>query len=300
MTSETLPYQLFDHATYHPSHSNTSSILPNHTWHITYGDGSSASGSVYTDRVSLGSSAIVSNQTVESARRISPAFTYDPACSGILGLGLSGNAVHPIRARTFMENLREQLPRAVFAADLRRRAAGRYSFGFVDETAYTGEMGYVSVTPRGSPWWQFVAGGFQVGDDARTGRVDVAWSAIADTGTSLLLAPVTVVAEYYARVNGSAFDPEWAGVVFPCEATLPDWSFFLGEYRGTVPGRYMQYSRINETHCYGGMQSSEDIGFGVFGDVVLKAQFVVFDLEEKRLGFANKVLGEGAEFNGIA
>jgi len=211
--------------------------------------------------------------------------------------------VKPVRARTFLENLQEQkiLPRAVFTADLQSRAPGRYSFGFIDEKAYTGEMGFVSVSPRGSPWWRFMAGGFQVGNDEQTGtgRVDMAWPAIADTGTSLLLAPVTVVTEYYAKVNGSAFDPEWAGMVFPCGTKLPDWSFFLGEYRGTVPGRYFSYSKINETHCYGGMQSSEDIGFGVFGDVVLKAQFVVFDLEEKRLGFANKVLGESVGFNGI-
>ena len=118
-----------------------------------------------------------------------------------------------------------------------------------------------------------------------------AMSAIADTGTSLLLVPRGVVGEYYGRVRGSGYDVDWAGWVFPCETALPDWSFRLADgYKGTVPGRYMVYSRVNGTHCFGGMQSSEGIPFAIFGDVLLKAQFVVFDVGEKRVGFASKVL----------
>lgn len=64
-------------------------------------------------------------------------------------------------------------------------------------------------------------------------------------------------------------------------------------YKGTVPGRYMNYGEVNATWCYGGMQSSEDIGFSIFGDVLLKAQLVVFDLGGMRVGFAGKELAEG-------
>lgn len=187
-----------------------------------------------------------------------------------------------------MDNIRSRLKEPVFTADLRKQQPGRYTFGYVDSKAYRGELGYAEVSPPGSIWWQFGVGGFQVGTERRT---PYNWSAIADTGTSLLLVPRPVVKAYYEGVKGSGYDEGWAAVVFPCESDLPDWSFFLpGGHRGTVPGRYMAYSRVNGTHCFGGMQSSEGIGFSVFGDVLLKAQFVVFDTGRKRVGFANKAL----------
>lgn len=55
-----------------------------------------------------------------------------------------------------------------------------------------------------------------------------------------------------------------------------------------VPGHYMNYGKISGTTCYGGLQSSEGIGFAIFGDIHLKAQFVVFDLKTRSMGFANK------------
>ena len=304
------------HPTQIPKHYLTQPLTiqpPNRA--ITYGDRSSAAGKVYRDVVSLGSSpqAKISfpYQTVETATRISPSFTSDPHCSGILGMGMShGSAVRPHKALTFFDNIRDRLARPVFTADLRRQAPGRYGFGFVDRGAYVGEMGFADVSPPDSVWWRFDAGGFQVGDGNGTTlgqepglgqKREERWSTIADTGTSLLLAPLNVVREYYRHVRGAAYDREWAGWLFPCDAAMPDWSFFLSGsgngtangtagYKGTVPGRYMVYSRANGTHCYGGMQSSDGIGFGVFGDVLLKAQYVVFDLGAKRVGFANKVL----------
>ena len=134
------------------------------------------------------------------------------------------------------------------------------------------------------------------------------FAAIADTGTTLALLPDSVVADYWLRVPGSRYDESWAAIVFPCAASLPDWEFYVDgeaegpgdhgggaqqqqqQYRGVVPGRYMNYGRINSTFCYGGLQSSDGIGFSVFGGTVLKAQFVVFDLGGMRLGWAGKEL----------
>jgi hypothetical protein len=186
-----------------------------------------------------------------------------------------------------MDSVRRELAQEVFTADLKKGRPGRYGFGYVDRGAYTGRMGYAEVTPRDAIWWRFLVDGVQAGNDTRR----EGFAAIADTGTSLLLVPQGVVRDYYGLVEGSAYDKDWAGWVFPCAARMPDWSFWLRDgYRGTVPGRYMVYSKTNGTHCFGGMQSSEGIPFAIFGDVLLKAQFVVFDLAEKRVGFASKVL----------
>lgn len=52
----------------------------------------------------------------------------------------------------------------------------------------------------------------------------------------------------------------------------------------------MAYGPINATQCCGGMRSSEVIGFTPFGDVILKAQYVVFDLGSMHVSFAKRVL----------
>lgn len=45
------------------------------------------------------------------------------------------------------------------------------------------------------------------------------------------------------------------------------------------------------TSCFGGLQSSSAIGINIFGDVALKAAFVVFDgASTPRIGWASKNL----------
>ena len=61
-----------------------------------------------------------------------------------------------------------------------------------------------------------------------------------------------------------------------------------------VPGSYMNYAPLSagSASCFGGIQSDASIGFSIFGDVFLKAQFVVFDNAAggPQLGFAAKNL----------
>jgi hypothetical protein len=118
--------------------------------------------------------------------------------------------------------------------------------------------------------------------------------AIADTGSALLLLPDAVVLAYWTAVAGAVNDTSNGGYVFPCNATLPDFIFGIDEYRGRVPGRYLNFTTVDDTGttCFGGLQSSGRIGFSIFGDILLKSQFVVFDAGNSRLGWAPKPLAE--------
>lgn len=254
------------------------------TWSISYGDGSSSSGIVYSDVVAVGGLSFPT-QGVESAKIVSSAFSSVPGSSGLIGLAFGPlNTVRPYKQKTFLENIRSQLAMPLFTANLKKGAPGTYNFGYIDSTQYTGSIAYAPVsTSRGL--WEFTASGYGIGTAS---FVMTNIDAIADTGTSLLLLPQSIVTAYWSKVPGALYDLSQGAYTFPCAATLPSFTFGIGTYRGVVPGNYMNYGQVSATTCYGGLQSKGIVPFAVFGDVLLKAQFVVFDLGNTKVGFANK------------
>ncbi|KAK4163861.1 aspartic peptidase domain-containing protein [Cladorrhinum sp. PSN259] len=294
---------LGSHALYAPQNSTTSVHVPSQSWRVLYGDGSAAQGTIYLDRVSLSSDLTVPHHPVGVATLVSPQFSADPFLSGILGLGFPrGSAIRPRRIMpTFFENIRASLKEPVFTADLRANYPGKFTFGEISKGSYEGEIGWTDMSKE-SPYWLFSLRGSQVGNNTRKtyslsdGKGTASVQTIADTGTSLVMLPRQMVDEYYDNVKGSGYDREWGGMVAPCRGQWSDWSFYVGkegekeEYKGTVPGRYINFGPVNGTHCFGGIQSADGFGFAVFGDVLLKSQFVVFDVGNMRIGFAGKKL----------
>lgn len=75
------------HSVYSPSKSSTYKKKSGYKWDISYGDGSSASGTVGTDDVTVGGTK-VTGQAVELATKISSEFKQDKS-DGLLGLAFS-------------------------------------------------------------------------------------------------------------------------------------------------------------------------------------------------------------------
>ena len=137
-------------------------------------------------------------------------------------------------------------------------------------------------------WWQFTAGAWTTGSSSLfTGGVG---DAIADTGTTLLYLPDSIVTAYYKQVSGATYSSAWGAYVFSCSTQLPAFKVFIGGQVFTVPGSYINYGPISQTQCYGGIQSNTGIGFTIFGDIFLKAVFAVFDQSQSspRIGFASQ------------
>jgi aspergillopepsin I len=287
-STETASREVAGQKLYNPSSSSSAKRISGATWKISYGDGSSSSGDVFTDVVTIGG-LTVKSQAVESAKQVSSEFTQDTASSGLLGLAFSTlNTVQPTQQKTFFDNAASSLSQKVFTADLKHNAPGTYNFGFIDSSLHTGSIAYTPVDSS-QGFWGFTASGYAVGSGA-VNRQSI--SGIADTGTTLLLLPNSVVRAYYSQVRGAQDSQEVGGYVFPCSAAMPDFKFAVAGTTITVPGEFINFQPVDETGqtCFGGLQSSGDIGINIFGDVALKSAFVVFDGGNNRLGWATKPL----------
>ncbi|KAI2469336.1 eukaryotic aspartyl protease [Annulohypoxylon bovei var. microspora] len=292
-SSETPANQVMGQATWNISQSSTARLQTGETWSISYGDGSSSSGNVYLDEVSVGG-VTVASQAVESAKNVSVSFTQRPDTDGLLGLAFGSiNTVQPTQQKTFFENAISELATPLFTANLKKEAPGNYNFGFIDNTEFTGDISFIPVNTSAG-FWQFTGAGYKIADSA---AVSLPHQAIADTGTTLLLVPAQIAAAYYAQVQGAVNDASAGGYTFPCTATLPDYTAIIGDYQAVIPGDFMKFSPVDgdsfatSTTCFGGIQGSPaGFPFAIYGDIFLKSQFVVFHGGNQQLGFAAKPL----------
>lgn len=118
-SSHTPPSQMSGQKIYAPNKSSTAKQLADHTWSITYGDGSASKGIVYTDNFTVGG-LTVESQAVQCAQQVSTSFTSETRLDGLLGLGFSTlNTVSPKSQLTFFDNAKTGLDSPVFVVDLK-------------------------------------------------------------------------------------------------------------------------------------------------------------------------------------
>ncbi|KAK4172952.1 penicillopepsin [Triangularia setosa] len=283
------------HQLFNQTKSKTFKTVPDQSFTIKYGDGSTASGSIGTDTVEVGG-VTVTKQAVGVATSVSPAFVVDVPNNGLFGLAFSKlNQVRPTKQNTFFDNVMSSLAEPLWTADLRKASVGAYEFGRIDSTKHTGGLTWIpSDTEEG--FWKFSTSGYSIGNDT-FGLTKIAEGhAIADTGTTLMLVHQEVSDKYYSQVPGSKFMPHLGGVTFPCDTKLPD--LFLdvgGVYTAKTRRRWRVFfspypnstakANVEIELCYGGIQATMSTT-QIWGDVFFRSQFVAFHGGNHSLGMA--------------
>ncbi|KAJ6616644.1 acid protease [Mycena sp. CBHHK59/15] len=292
------------HTIYDPRKSKTSKKQAKSTWcdarspwiskltpfpprNISYGDGSSASGDVYMDTVTVGNTTIPS-QAVELARTLSAQFASGEGSDGLLGLAWPAlNTVSPAPAKTPVENMIEQklIAQPLFTVKLDRGDnAGFYSFGEIDTTVTSNPITYTPVDNSQGFWMvpstSYVLNGKTI---ERAGN-----TAILDTGTTLALISDDAVSQIYGAIKGAKFDANQGGWMYPAGAALPTLAFAVGETMYTLSAADFPYGEAADGYVFGGVQSRGTNPFDILGDIFLKSVYVVFNQGEATVGLAQR------------
>ncbi|KAJ7162295.1 acid protease [Mycena filopes] len=275
------------HNVYDPSKSKTAAKQASSTWNISYGDGSSASGNVYLDTVTIGGVAIP-KQAVELAEKMSAQFSSGEGSDGLLGLAWPAiNTVSPRPVKTPVENMIEQklILQPLFTVKLDRGDnAGFYSFGEIDESVTSNPITYTAVD-NSQGFWMVPSTSYTLNGETIE-RADN--TTILDTGTTLMLIDDDTVSKIYGAIKGAKFDNDQGGRMYPASSAVPSLGFAIGDTMYTLNAEDFPFGEAEGGFLFGGVQSRGSNPFDIFGDIFLKSVYVVFNQGESTVGLAQR------------
>jgi len=277
------------HTIYKPSVSSTSKPVPGATWNISYGDGSSASGNVYTDTIKIGALTIP-NQAIELAEKLSSSFLQSGGSDGLLGLAWpSINTVQPNSVATPVANIIQQgIAPGVFSVALDQGDGnGFYTFGGIDPAKAGVQESDITYTPvdNSQGFWLFPSTSASINGQTITQSGN---AAILDTGTTLALVSDQIANAIYQAIPGATLDQQQGGWIYPSGAQIPSVSFAVGDTLYAVNPSDFAFGDAGNGMTFGGIQSRGNNPFDILGDVFLKSIYAVFDQSNVQIGVAQR------------
>ncbi|XP_005189517.1 lysosomal aspartic protease [Musca domestica] len=271
-----------NHNQYDSSASSTY-VANGESFSIQYGSGS-LTGYLSTDTVTVNGLAIQSQTFAEATSEPGTSFVGS-SFDGILGMAYQSIAVDNVVPPFYNMYSQGLVDSDVFSFYLTRDGTatqgGELILGGVDSNLYSGDITYVDVSEQG--YWQFTMDSA----DMSGNNVCSDCQAIADTGTSLIVAPQTAYETINEIIGGSENDEGQFFVDCSTVSSLPNLDLTIG---GTVftltPDMYIvNVTDDDTTYC---MSAFTYMGtdFWILGDVFIGPYYTVFDLGNNRVGFA--------------
>jgi len=263
---------------YHPDASSSSHDLGKN-FTLKYGDNSTTSGEQYTDTVQI-SGMTATNQTLGAATTCSDGFLED--FDGLAGLGFQ--KISRYNASSLFQTLvnQGQADEPVFAFKLAKEGSELF-LGGTNKKLYKGTPTYVPVTVEG--YWQVQMAAISVaGKDILTNV-----TSIIDSGTTVVVGDVQGVSDLYSNITGSKPVPENPGYYsFPCN-DVPQVSLTFGDKQVIISPETFSLGTVEDgsSDCVGGVVGMDNIPGWIIGDVFMRNVYTIFDLGQKRVGFAD-------------
>merc|ERR1712216_733777 len=268
------------HAKYDSTKSST--YVKNGTdFSIRYGSGS-LTGFVSEDTVTIGDMSVPNQLFAEATNEPGLAFKIGKM-DGIMGMAWQSISVNGIRPAWYdIVQGKGMEPLFAFYLGKGNGENSEMVLGGTDTKHYTGEISYVPLSDE--KYWMFGMDKFAMGS-VSTSNV----TAIADTGTSLLAGPKDFIGKIQTAIGGTAVGTSGEYTV-DCSkiSSLPSVTITLAGKDYVLEGK--DYILQVSGQCLSGfmgidLPAGNPVKF-ILGDVFLRKYYSIYDMGNKRMGFA--------------
>ncbi|KAI1794916.1 protease [Ganoderma leucocontextum] len=274
------------HSKYNPS-SSSGSKKRSGSFSISYGDGSTASGTPYTDtgksHLTVGGVS-VTGQYLAAVTTESSEFQSDPS-DGLLGLAfpaISNLGHNPFFFTAVSQKTAKQ---GAFSFKLGHSGSELY-IGGTNSQLYSGTIEYHKVSTANG-FWQIGGASAHVGSKSIASGFDT----IIDSGSTIITAPTDAAKKFWAAVPGSKeYDSQQGLYQYPCKSA-PKVSFTWGGKQWAISSDNLSLgeTKSGSGQCVGAI-SGGDLGLGdnvwLLGDSFMKNVYTVFSVDKNSVGFA--------------
>ena len=265
---------LVDSGTYNPSASSTSKTNGDQ-FSTAYGDGTTASGTIYTDTVH-----IAGLSAPNTAIGLATSQFQDPSqgAVGISGMAFPQLAAFGSNYPPYFYSLKNAgaVSSGVFQFDLRTSGSSLF-LGGTNSAKYSSTPVYQSVDSNQGFW--------QVPASVNSQSIQ----SIVDTGTTLIVAPTSQAQTLFNQLGLQTFTQDGSTYAYyNCNQT-PKVTFKYGSYTKTLSASTATFGTTNTGQCVLSVVGG-DLGLNawVTGDAWLQNTVAIFDTDRNRVGFANK------------
>jgi hypothetical protein len=231
----------------------------------------------------------VKGQTIGLINRQSPNLFEGTGIEGIFGMGFSGGST--LRTGPYFQNLinQKKIDQPIFSMYMTPKAVGdaELTLGGTDPSKYSGDINYVPVNSSSGSWTiRFASITVNGKSTSIKGQ-----TAIADSGTSNMIAPARDAAAIYSLIsrNITLLDPKGAYGI-PCSmikdlnATI---TFSIGGKPYTIPSQELSVGPFpgRQGICQTVINSGP-MGRWIIGASLMKYYYTVWDVGNSRMGWA--------------
>ncbi|THU88980.1 acid protease [Dendrothele bispora CBS 962.96] len=263
--------------------SSSTSKKQSGSFSIQYGDGSTVSGPVYTETVTV-AGVKATSQKFSPVTTLSSTFADDPI-DGILGLAYP--TISNLNSNPFFNTAMQQgtVKAGEFGMFLSQSGSELF-LGGTNSAKFSGTPEFHDVDTS-TGFWQITGGSIKGNGKTAVSNFDT----IIDSGTTIMYGPPSAVSTFYKSVGGKLFDSSEGFYSFPC-SSIPTVSFSWGGKSFSVSSANFNLGTTEDgsSDCVGAL-AGQDLGLGddvwLLGDSFMKNVYTVFSFDDNAVGFAN-------------